>query len=114
MTSVILYAASANNGSDELATLVSLRWGVVSLVDLYTGFTLFSLWIWFREASTVSAALWTVSMMTLGFAAGSAYVLKALREADGDWLHFWLGSRARAAVERSEALGRVGLPTGGE
>ena len=58
LSTVIVWAASGN-GTEELRLLVSLRWGVVSLVDLYLGFSLFSMWIWFREARRVVAAAWT-------------------------------------------------------
>jgi len=83
----------------ELKSLVSLRWGVVSLVDLYTGFTLFSCWIWFRESSAGVAAAWTLAMMGLGFFAGSVYVLLALREVErSGWAVFFMGARAKAVL----------------
>lgn len=43
-----------------------MPWGVVSLVDLYVGFTIFSLWICYREANKYAAAIWVFFMMTLG------------------------------------------------
>ena len=70
MTCVILWAVAAGDGAQQLAQLLAMPWGVVSLVDLYTGFTLFSGWIWFRERTALAAAAWTVAMMCLGFAAG--------------------------------------------
>ncbi len=70
MGSVILWAVSAGGGGEQLRALTSMPWGVVSLVDLYTGFSLFSGWIWFREAHSGTALGWTVAMMCLGFAAG--------------------------------------------
>ena len=42
-----------------------LPWGVVSLVDLYSGFTLFSLWIFYKE-KVAHAIAWTFFVMTLG------------------------------------------------
>jgi hypothetical protein len=71
-----------------------MPWGIVSLVDLYTGFTLFSGWIIYREKSPVAAALWVVLMMGLGFFTGSLYVLIALYTSKGDWKRFWMGHRA--------------------
>jgi len=52
-------------------------WGVVSMVDLYTGFVIFSAWIWSRESSTGKAVAWTIAMMTTGWLAGCAYCLQA-------------------------------------
>jgi hypothetical protein len=70
MSVVILWAVASGDGAAQLGALTSMPWGIVSLVDLYTGFTLFSLWIWFRERSQLAALAWTAAMMLLGFAAG--------------------------------------------
>ena len=113
LSTVIVWAASGGEGTEELKLLVSLRWGVVSLVDLYLGFSLFSAWIWFREGSKAVAAAWTLAMMTLGFAAGGLYAALALREAErspGGWATFWLGARARRVMKDCSApvVGRPG------
>jgi len=71
--------------------LTAMPWGIVSLVDLYTGFVLFSCWIFYRERSPFLAGLWTVAMMTLGFFAGSLYAFIALHRSGNDWRRFWLG-----------------------
>jgi hypothetical protein len=47
-----------------------MPWGIVSLVDLYTGFILFSIWIVYREQSWWRSLVWVVLMMTLGFSPG--------------------------------------------
>ncbi|RPH60836.1 MAG: DUF1475 domain-containing protein [Chloroflexi bacterium] len=94
MTGIITYAFAQGDFAKEGAKLVAMPWGIVSLVDLYTGFTLFSGWIIFREKSPVAAALWVVLMMGLGFFTGSLYVLIALFTSKGDWKRFWMGHRA--------------------
>ena len=66
-------------------------WGVVSLVDLYVGFSLFSIWIALREKSLTSKIIWILLMMILGFFTGSLYVLKAAYESKGDREVFLLG-----------------------
>ncbi len=78
----------------EGGRLMSMPWGIVSLVDLYVGFTLFSMWIVYREASLPAAVLWVVAMMTLGFFAGALYVLLNLQASGGDWKKFFLGKHA--------------------
>lgn len=95
MFGVIAWAASSADQAKQLAALLSLPWGVVSLVDLYVGFALFSLWILFRDGFTVWSCAWVVAMQTLGFFAGSVYVLLQLRRSRGDWEAFWLGGAAR-------------------
>ena len=63
------------------------------MIDLYTGFTLFSAWIVYREKSVVRSVVWVVLMMVLGFFTGSFYVLLALIGSKGDWKTFWMGQR---------------------
>lgn len=67
------------------AQLLDNPWGLMSLIDLYVGFALFSIWMVYRETSTTKAIIWVVIMMILGFFTGCIYVLKALYEADDDW-----------------------------
>jgi len=87
--------AKSNCPPPHLACLVSggdlTRRGIVSLVDLYTGFTVFSLWICFREPSRVVASALVVMMMTTGWLGGSLYVLNLLRQYNGDWQWFFMG-----------------------
>ena len=96
---LVMGAAIANgfiNGdfAGEGSQLIKMSWGIVSLVDLYTGFILFSMWIIYREKSLPVAILWTVAMMTLGFFAGALYAFLALQASNGDWRKFWLGKNA--------------------
>jgi hypothetical protein len=95
MTAVLMYGFSAGNFSVEGARLMAMPWGIVSLMDLYVGFALFSCWIVFRENSWLPSIVWVVLMMVLGFWAGALYTLIALRTSDGDWNRFWYGKRAR-------------------
>jgi len=94
MTAVLIYGFTVGDFLGEGSQLMSMPWGIVSLVDLYTGFILFSGWIIYREKSLVVALLWTVAMMTLGFFAGSLYALINLYTSRGDWKKFWLGKHA--------------------
>lgn len=95
MAAVLIYGFTIGNFFAEGSQLASMPWGIVSLVDLYTGFTLFSVWIIYREKSPLIAILWTIAMMTLGFFAGSLYAFIALQTSGGDWRKFWLGKHAQ-------------------
>ena len=77
----------------EGAWIFSNPWGIVSLVDLYTGFLLYSIWIAYREKSVVTAIVWIVLMMVLGFWTGALYTLVALQTSSGNWQRFWMGNR---------------------
>jgi len=94
MTAVLIYGFTVGDFFGEGSKLFAMPWGIVSLVDLYTGFSLFSGWIIYREKSVLAAILWTVAMMTLGFFAGSLYAYLALQSSGGDWRKFWLGKHA--------------------
>jgi hypothetical protein len=94
MTAAIAYGFSAGDFGAEGAILTSLPWGIVSLVDLYVGFTLFSAWIVYREKSILAAILWIVAVMTLGAFATSGYILLNLHHSRGDWQKFFMGQHA--------------------
>jgi hypothetical protein len=93
MTGILLYGFTVGNFSAEGSQLLTMPWGIVSLVDLYVGFSLFSCWIVYREKSAVRCIIWVMLMMTLGFWAGALYTLIALQTSHGDWNHFWKGNR---------------------
>jgi hypothetical protein len=94
MTAVLIYGFTVGDFGGEGKQLLSMPWGIVSLVDLYVGFTLFSGWIVFREKSVVRSIIWVVLMMVLGFWTASLYTLIALQASSGDWQRFWMGHRA--------------------
>jgi len=94
MTAILTYAFTRGDFSAEGSRLLAMPWGIVSLVDLYVGFSLFSGWIVFREKPGVTALVWVVLMMVLGFWAGALYTFLALQNSQGDWKRFWYGKRA--------------------
>ena len=95
MTIVLIYGFTAGNFGSDGAELLQNPWGIVSMVDLYTGFILFSAWIVYREENSFVAIIWVILMMVLGFFTGSLYTLIALLTSKGDWKTFWMGHRAR-------------------
>jgi hypothetical protein len=94
MTGILIYGFTLGDFSGEGAKLLAMPWGIVSLVDLYVGFSLFSCWIVFREKTLVPSLIWVILMMTLGFWAGALYTLIALQTSNRDWKRFWYGKRA--------------------
>src|SRR5512136_2472074 len=79
MTVVLVYGFTVGSFSAEGSRLLAMPWGIVSLVDLYVGFALFSIWIVFREKAWLPALTWVILMMVLGFWAGALYTLIALQ-----------------------------------
>lgn len=93
MTAVLIYGFTIGDFLAEGSKLMTMPWGIVSLVDLYVGFALFSCWIVFREKELLPSVIWVVLMMVLGFWAGALYTLIALQKSGGDWKRFWFGNR---------------------
>ncbi len=91
MTAVLIYGFTVGDFAAEGARLLEMPWGIVSLVDLYVGFALFSCWIIFREKKLLPSIVWVTMMMVLGFWAGALYTLLALHSSEGDWHRFWYG-----------------------
>ncbi len=96
MSGILIFGFTIGDFSAEGSKLMSMPWGIVSLVDLYAGFTLFSCWIVFRERAWLPSIIWVVLMMVLGFWTGALYTFLALRSSRGDWNLFWYGKRVRA------------------
>jgi hypothetical protein len=94
MTGILIYGFTVGNFTAEGSQLLSMPWGIVSMVDLYVGFTLFSAWIVYREKAVLPAVIWVVLMMVLGFWTGALYTFLALQTSGGDWKRFWMGKRA--------------------
>lgn len=99
MTAVLLNGFVVGDFSRDGGELLANPWGIVSIVDLYVGFVLFSLWIAFRETKIITAVIWIVLMMVLGFFTGSVYVLIALYASKGDWVKFFLGGRTDQLIQ---------------
>ncbi|MDO9085237.1 MAG: DUF1475 family protein [Anaerolineaceae bacterium] len=93
MTGILVYGFTVGNFSAEGVKLLAMPWGIVSLVDLYVGFSLFSCWIVFRERAVLPSIIWVILMMVLGFWTGALYTLIALQTSKNDWKRFWYGNR---------------------
>jgi hypothetical protein len=99
MAGVIGYAFLRGDFAAEGSQLLGMPWGIVSLVDLYVGFALFSCWIVYRERSVARSVVWVFLMMILGNFTAALYVLLALYATQGDWRRFWLGNLSEPASE---------------
>jgi hypothetical protein len=96
MTAVLIFGFTVGDFTGEGAELLNMPWGIVSLVDLYVGFILFSGWILYRDGLNLKSIIWVVLMMVLGFFTGALYTFLALRASDGDWARFWMGKNSPA------------------
>ncbi|MBK77252.1 MAG: hypothetical protein CL518_02300 [Actinobacteria bacterium] len=88
MVSTILWAQNQVSLFDSI--LPTLPWGVVSLVDLYSGFILIGIWIIYKENS-LPAIFWIIFLIVLGNLTTAIYVIYSLNNAKGDIKKFFLG-----------------------
>ena len=91
MSAALVYGFSVGDFFADGALIVANPWGIVSLVDLYTGFALFGAWIYYREANKLLALVWIAILMVLGFWLASLYVLIQLYKSNGNYSKFFLG-----------------------
>ncbi|MFO7952919.1 MAG: DUF1475 family protein [Bacillota bacterium] len=101
MAGVLFYGFTAGDFFDDGSELMANPWGVVSMVDLYVGFILFSMWIAFREKNVALAIIWIILMMVFGFLTASAYLLITLYQSREDWLLFFLGARKKSLLKQN-------------
>ncbi len=88
MVSVILWAQNQTSLFDS--QIPSLPWGIVSLVDLYSGFILIAIWMIYREEN-YSSILWVFFLMTLGNLTTAIYVIYCINTSNNDVKKFFLG-----------------------
>ena len=88
MAGVIIWAQGEVSIFDS--SIPSMPWGIVSLVDLYSGFILFSLWIFYKE-NLLPAIFWTFFVMTLGSFTIALYIIYSIKNSDGNIQKFFMG-----------------------
>ncbi len=94
MSVALYYGFTEGNFFIDGGMILDNPWGIVSMVDLYVGFILFSMWIFFREKNLFSSIIWIIAMMMFGFLTGSLYVAIHLGKSKGDWNKFFMGWRS--------------------
>jgi hypothetical protein len=94
MSAVLIFGFTKGDFAADGAKILANPWGIVSLVDLYVGFALFSGWIVYREKAWLPSVIWVILMMVLGFWAGALYAFLALQGSGGSWQRFWMGKRS--------------------
>lgn len=99
MTIALLNGFINGNFFDDGSIIMNNPWGIVSLVDLYVGFIIFSMWIYFREESIIQSILWIITVMVLGFFSVSLYVFIRLYQSDDNWLDFFFGHQKEALIK---------------
>ena len=106
MVSTIFWAQNQVSVFDSI--IPSLPWGVVSLVDLYAGFILVGIWIFYKE-KTVSALVWIFFLMTLGNLTTAIYVIYSLNKSKGNITKFFMGKNSESFLKLSSNIRETSL-----
>lgn len=78
---LIVWASVEKSVADILRMLFAERWGIVTLLDLYGGFLVTSIWIAVLERRTRRVIPWIIGILLLGNLVTALYVLWRLRSA---------------------------------
>ena len=91
MIGVIIWAQNQVSLFDS--PIADLPWGIVSLVDLYSGFILICVWIIYKE-SLPSAIIWSFFVLILGNLTTAIYVIYSINKSRGNIVHFFMGKNS--------------------
>ncbi len=94
MSMAIAHAFIQGDFAKEGAILTESPWGILTLVDVYIGFVLFSCWVILREENVLTAGVWIASIMILGNIISCLYLFIALMKSNGDIKTLLLGHTA--------------------
>lgn len=74
MASMIGFSLATGDFGSEGSIIGSLVWGQMSLVDLYVGFFLVYLWVYYKETSWLKRIVWAVLFIVTGNLATALYI----------------------------------------
>lgn len=81
LTGMIIWASLEKSVIEIFKVMWAERWGIVTLVDLYTGFIVTGTWICLLERRPLRCAAWLVAIFFLGNLATAVFVLYRARRA---------------------------------
>lgn len=86
----------------EGGILLSMPWGIITLIDIYISFFVFCGWIFYRESSLVLSIIWTLLVIVLGSFTICVYLFLALQKSEGNWQKFLHGSKTYIEESKEE------------
>lgn len=75
MTFMIIFSLLTGDFFAQGSILMGLVWGQMSLVDLYVGFLLVYVWIFYKETKLLPRIVWALLLIVTGSLATALYVL---------------------------------------
>lgn len=95
VAAAISHAVINGDFNSEGKRLTLMPWGLLTLVDIYVGFVLFSSWVALREKTTTAAGLWIAAILLLGNIISCIYLFLAVTTCNGDIRQLLLGKYYR-------------------
>ncbi|MGB1801016.1 MAG: DUF1475 family protein [Gammaproteobacteria bacterium] len=83
MTAFVIYASLYGDFFQEVNILTDMAWGKVSLVDLYIGLIIFSIWVYWRESNKQTGLAWSIAILLLGNMITCLYLIRIAYQAEG-------------------------------
>ena len=69
---------------EEGKILLSIPWGIFTLIDIYVAFLVFCCWIIYREKSALWSSFWVLLVLVLGSLIICVYIFVALLRSKND------------------------------
>ncbi len=113
MGGFLIHALLYGNLMVEGKALIDMPWGMMSLVDIYTGLLLFSCWIWWREQHRSVALIWTLGLMVSGNLGSCLYVLVAIFQSRGSLERFIHGAGWRGSSDNVRGMNKLSATVAG-
>jgi magnesium-transporting ATPase (P-type) len=95
MAYFLFLAIEYGNLAQEGKLLLKMPWGMLSLIDIYTGLLLFSYWIIWREKHLLVSLPWVALLLILGNMGTCLYLLKCLSESKDSPAIFLMGKKVK-------------------
>ena len=75
LISVIVWASLESNVFIGFEEILSTRWGIATIVDIYIALTFIGVWIGVMEGSVFKGIIWTLTLYVLGDIATLIYII---------------------------------------
>ena len=85
---------------EEGKILLSIPWGIFTLIDIYVAFLVFCCWIIYREKSALWSSFWVLLVLVLGSLIICVYIFVALLRSKNDWQLFWHWKRIHDPINK--------------
>ncbi|MEA2070112.1 MAG: DUF1475 family protein [Asgard group archaeon] len=93
MATALLYGFIWGDFLGDGNILLSIPWGIITLIDIYISFAVFCGFIIYRESHILLTLGWIILVIVLGSFTICTYLFIAFHTSKGDWSIFWHGKK---------------------